>query len=432
VISEAPDAVIDYADETLTGLAAGMYSFNGGIPVSVTDSGTCLIDPEWFDTTLFIVKKGDEINTSDSEAQELAIDARPEAPDVTGVSESVLGRNDGKITGVDETMEYRQGTSGTWKDDFTGIEITGLAPGNYEVRVKATSSDFASETVPVFISAGVTPAPQAYTVMVTDGSGSGNYAENATVTITANAAANGQVFDKWTSDDVTFADPNSATTSFAMPAKSVTVTATYKDDVKDTDGDGVPDDVEEQDGTDPNDPGSFKDTDGDGVPDYVEIKDGTDPNDPSSFKDTDGDGIPDYAQDPAHPQNNPPKVDGWVYENGAWKFFIDGVAQTDWVYDQSTWYYLDSDGVMKIGWLYDSNYKAWFYLGGNGAMKTGWAKDDGNWYYLRGDGKMAWGKWLHDADGSWYYLSGNGKMLTGKRSIGGKSYTFKTNGAWVS
>ncbi|WP_039916943.1 putative Ig domain-containing protein [Cellvibrio mixtus] len=66
--------------------------------------------------------------------------------------------------------------------------------------------------------------------------------------------------------------------------------------IQDTDSDGVPDDVETTDGTDPADPTSFKDTDGDGVPDYVETRDGTDPNDPTSFKDTDNDGIPDYVE----------------------------------------------------------------------------------------------------------------------------------------
>jgi gliding motility-associated-like protein len=69
-----------------------------------------------------------------------------------------------------------------------------------------------------------------------------------------------------------------------------------KDDFKDSDGDGVPDYVEERDGTDPNDATDFKDSDGDGVPDYVEERDGTDPNDPTDFKDSDGDGVPDHVQ----------------------------------------------------------------------------------------------------------------------------------------
>jgi gliding motility-associated-like protein len=79
-------------------------------------------------------------------------------------------------------------------------------------------------------------------------------------------------------------------------------------DYKDSDGDGVPDYVETQDGTDPNDPSDFKDSDGDGVPDYVEAQDGTDPNDPTDFKDSDGDGVPDFVEvqdgtDPTDPSD---------------------------------------------------------------------------------------------------------------------------------
>ncbi|MCH7407640.1 gliding motility-associated C-terminal domain-containing protein [Belliella aquatica] len=68
-------------------------------------------------------------------------------------------------------------------------------------------------------------------------------------------------------------------------------------DAKDSDGDGVPDHVEEREGTDPNDKDDFKDSDGDGVPDYVEEQQGTDPNDPEDFKDSDGDGVPDYVEE---------------------------------------------------------------------------------------------------------------------------------------
>lgn len=49
-----------------------------------------------------------------------------------------------------------------------------------------------------------------------------------TVTLTANAAPSGKVFDKWTSDGVVFANAYSQTTTFVMPQKSITVQATYK------------------------------------------------------------------------------------------------------------------------------------------------------------------------------------------------------------
>src|SRR5690606_14223974 len=67
-------------------------------------------------------------------------------------------------------------------------------------------------------------------------------------------------------------------------------------DYQDTDGDDVPDYVEEQTGTDPSDPTDYQDTDKDGTPDYVEEQNGTDPNDGTDFPDEDGDGIPDYDQ----------------------------------------------------------------------------------------------------------------------------------------
>uniref|UniRef100_UPI0025E178AB T9SS type B sorting domain-containing protein n=1 Tax=Algoriphagus sp. TaxID=1872435 RepID=UPI0025E178AB len=65
----------------------------------------------------------------------------------------------------------------------------------------------------------------------------------------------------------------------------------------DSDGDGVPDDVEEEQGTDPTDPKDFRDSDGDGVPDFVEEEQGTDPNDPGEAQDSDEDGVPDYVED---------------------------------------------------------------------------------------------------------------------------------------
>jgi len=66
----------------------------------------------------------------------------------------------------------------------------------------------------------------------------------------------------------------------------------------DSDGDGLPDDLEEQIGTDPNNP----DTDGDGYDDGTEVEAGTDPLDPNDHPgntrptDTDGDGLTDIDE----------------------------------------------------------------------------------------------------------------------------------------
>ena len=69
----------------------------------------------------------------------------------------------------------------------------------------------------------------AYALTVNSGTGSGNYAAGAVVTI-ADAPPAGKVFDKWTATVGGFADSgNPSSTSFMMPASAATVTATYKD-----------------------------------------------------------------------------------------------------------------------------------------------------------------------------------------------------------
>ena len=76
-----------------------------------------------------------------------------------------------------------------------------------------------------------------YSIIVTDGKatiGAGSEiskaAQGTTITLTANAAPGGKVFDKWVveSDSTTLEDANSETTTFIMPDSEVSVKATYK------------------------------------------------------------------------------------------------------------------------------------------------------------------------------------------------------------
>jgi hypothetical protein len=145
-------------------------------------------------------------------------------------------------------------TGGTGGGAFTvgeTVDITANAPASGEVFDKWTSDDvsFVSATssatsfvmpakavtvTATYKDAPVTPPPATTTYAVTVVSGSdganGKYEAGVTVNITANAPASGKVFDKWTSADVTFTNASNSATSFVMPAKDVTVTATYKDE----------------------------------------------------------------------------------------------------------------------------------------------------------------------------------------------------------
>jgi uncharacterized repeat protein (TIGR02543 family) len=70
----------------------------------------------------------------------------------------------------------------------------------------------------------------AYAVTVNNGTGGGSFAQGATINITAGTPPTGQQFKNWTttSAGVTFANANSASTSFTMPANAVTVTANFE------------------------------------------------------------------------------------------------------------------------------------------------------------------------------------------------------------
>ena len=71
--------------------------------------------------------------------------------------------------------------------------------------------------------------PATYSVTVTNGTGGGEYAAGATVTITANAPETGKEFTSWTINGVSVDDKTKAEITFTMPANAVTATANYGD-----------------------------------------------------------------------------------------------------------------------------------------------------------------------------------------------------------
>ncbi len=108
------------------------------------------------------------------------------------------------------------------------IDFTELVSGVHTVYLVGEGGEGISGIKGIMFE-DVTPVETMYQVTVENGSGSGDYKAGAEVTITADEAPEGQVFDKWVSDDVTFADAESESTTFVMPEKDVTVTAVYRE-----------------------------------------------------------------------------------------------------------------------------------------------------------------------------------------------------------
>ena len=111
------------------------------------------------------------------------------------------------------------------------IAVTGTEGESITTTIKAIAvkDRMQNSSVEKFTYTIQIPVPK-YEVNVTNGSGSGNYAQGSTVTITANTAPNGQRFKDWSieSGNITLASSTSDTTTFVMPAEAVRVKANYE------------------------------------------------------------------------------------------------------------------------------------------------------------------------------------------------------------
>lgn len=141
-----PCAAIDYINETLVGLN-GSYSINGEAAINITDAYP--LDLNWFGQTIHIIKKGNGTETTDSDQQNLDIPTRPTVPNVTAIQPTVVGSTGG-INDTTAAMEYRLGTTGAWTT-CTASNTIGLVIGTYQVRLKATDSNFASAVATVTV-----------------------------------------------------------------------------------------------------------------------------------------------------------------------------------------------------------------------------------------------------------------------------------------
>jgi hypothetical protein len=216
-IAIAIDSILNRTATFSSADVAGTWSFDGSYNLTDANSGIPVIvkfTPQ--DGTTYEAVSTTITVTIDKAAQS--------APGGVGkTDETAASANDGTITGVTAAMEYKLSGAGSYTA-VTGTNITGLAPGTYNVRYAAKPNYDAGADVNVTIAPYTT-----YTLTVNNGTGGGSYAATTVVPITANAPPSGQVFDKWTvTGGGSFANANSATTTFTMPANAATVTATYK------------------------------------------------------------------------------------------------------------------------------------------------------------------------------------------------------------
>ena len=159
---DAPPAPTDPAKPSIS--VTGTYTYNGSEhtatvsgydPATMDISGNTATDAG--DYTVRVTSKTGKWADGSTDAVTAAWSigkATQEAPNgLIGVAPTTEGGSDGKITGVDATMEYRA-ESETIYTACTGIEIENLSAGNYFVRYAEDHNHFASPDAEVTVGEG--------------------------------------------------------------------------------------------------------------------------------------------------------------------------------------------------------------------------------------------------------------------------------------
>ena len=176
----APPAPTDPAKPSIS--VTGSYTYDGSEktanvtgynPATMDISGNTATDAG--DYTVRVTSKTSKWADGSTDAVTAAWSigrATQEAPNgLIGVAPTTEGGSDGKITGVDATMEYRAESETTYTA-CTGIEIENLPAGNYFVRYAEDNNHFASSDTVVTVGEG-TPLAEC-TITFNAGGGSGS------------------------------------------------------------------------------------------------------------------------------------------------------------------------------------------------------------------------------------------------------------------
>ncbi|MDO4740743.1 MAG: leucine-rich repeat protein [Eubacteriales bacterium] len=128
----------------LSNVAVGMqYKINDGEWIAVSSERVELSGLNA--CTISVVKKGGE-TTLDSDVQTIAVTKAAAPAGVTTANCTTVENNNGALQGVTAAMEYKKNDAQAWTA-CADSAVTGLHPGDYDIRVKAGGTALASDTV---------------------------------------------------------------------------------------------------------------------------------------------------------------------------------------------------------------------------------------------------------------------------------------------
>jgi len=234
-LSGSDQTDIDFTSSTLkftltvnAGTGTGQYAENDSINISATLPAGQIFD-KWTGDTQYLADTNASATTVSMPAQDITVTATfKQAPPNT---HSIDGTISGDIqNGVTITLDTGQSTTTNASGTYT---LSGLSDGSYTVTPTAAGYSFTPANINATIAGAdatgidFTSAVLKFSLTVNNGTGGGQYKENDTIQISATPPA-GQVFDAWTGDVQYVTDAASSSTTLKMPAKDITVTATFR------------------------------------------------------------------------------------------------------------------------------------------------------------------------------------------------------------
>ena len=228
------DATHILDDVTLTPVLAYTIDYEAKTAVAAGDHKISTDSTTWHDATEVPIMPGKTlfVKHPDYQTTKETLPSRPASPG------TVRGGTN-QITGVTAAMEYSLSGASTWTA-CTGTAITGLPAGAYQVRIKATSTSFASEPVTVQVSQYTPPVVPTYPPTVEE-------PENGTVTTSPSRPKEGDrvtitpkpdegfevdevVVEDADGNEIKVTQNQDGTYSFTQPDGKVTITVTFRCD----------------------------------------------------------------------------------------------------------------------------------------------------------------------------------------------------------
>ena len=192
----------------LTGLENGVsYSVTGAATAEFTASGTTHELTNVVPGTLNIVKKATDPNTKlDSDAHTYPVGKNNSVPNLNSTNCSDSNNNNGQIWNVSAEMEYQKEGDNNWTTG-TDANVTGLTPGTYYVRYKASSINLAGNAQTINIAAYNVPTLTG-TVEIT---GDAKFGEQLTADVSGITNNTGTLSYQWKRNETNISGANSAT-----------------------------------------------------------------------------------------------------------------------------------------------------------------------------------------------------------------------------